>query len=98
RSAREVVLEDLLMRPAVLGVAERAVLGHSDAVPPAVAVQREQRGARGGRRAEQRSAQGGDDQKGAANHGVSIGSAPGTLKRVAAGSVFYHHFSRSGVS
>jgi hypothetical protein len=28
----------------------------------------------------------------------SIGSAPRTLNRVAAGSVFYHHFSRPGVS
>ena len=40
--AGEVVLEDLPVAPAVLGVAERAVLRHADAVPPAVAGQREQ--------------------------------------------------------
>ncbi len=48
--AREVVVEDLGVAPAVLGVPERAVLGHADAVPPAVAGQREnRRGLRGGR-------------------------------------------------
>ncbi len=41
--AGEVVVEDLGVAPAVLGVAERAVLRHADAVPPAVAGQREHR-------------------------------------------------------
>ena len=39
--AGEVVGEDLPVAPAVLGVAERPVLRHADAVPPAVAGQRE---------------------------------------------------------
>ncbi len=53
--AGEVVAEDLGVAPAVLGVAERAVLGHADAVTPAVAGQREHRRGLGG---------GGDQERG----------------------------------
>ena len=61
-----VVAEDLLVGPAVLGVAERAVLGHADAVAPAVPVQREQ-GRPGSRRGaeQQRSGCGGHRQQSA---------------------------------
>ena len=56
RGAGVVVREDLLGRPAVLGVAVRAVLAHPDAVPPAVAREEEQRpGAGGGDEARSRA-------------------------------------------
>ena len=41
--AGEVVIEDLDVAPAVLGIAERPVLRHADAVPPAVPGERELR-------------------------------------------------------